>query len=71
MTRRWKEGCAPMDDSQNEDVSSTFTLTVFLDASNVLVLQMFNYGKSMKDGSDMCIIFLDREDKIRGNRAEI
>ena len=67
MTRRWKEGCAPMDDSQNEDVSST----VFLDASNVLVLQMFNYGKSMQDGSDMCIIFLDREEKNRGNQAEI
>ena len=60
-----------MDDSQNEDVSSTYSSTVSLDASNVLVLQMFNYGKSMQDGSDMCIIFLDREEKNRGNQAEI
>ena len=56
-----------MDDSQNEDVSSTFSLSVFLDASNVLVLQMFNYGKNMQEARDMCIIFLDKEDKIRGN----
>ena len=41
MTRRWEEGCAPMDDSQN--VSSTYSSTVF---SNVLVLYMFIYGKT-------------------------
>ena len=71
VTRRWKERCAPTDDSQNENVSSTISLTVFLDvsldASNVLVLQMFNYGKNMQEARDMCIIFLDKEDKIRGN----
>ena len=60
MTRRWKEECAPIDDSQNEDVSSTFSLTVFLDASNVLVLQMFIHGKNMSVHPERHVYYISR-----------